>query len=1069
ELGAHLAEQPDAALACAVSLLRALVYLHGRGRVHGDLKPANVLVDRAGVRLIDLGLVVPVGAQPLGGTGFFLPPEYERGASASVAGDLFAFGRTFEDAGGQHIVARWPSALRDVVAACVREAPEQRPASAEALLARLGATPGPVDRLGELTRVATDRALEVAAAALDRMQGEVVVVVAPEGSGRTRLARDLVRRVLARRDAVADVSIGAGLGAAGLDALAASIAADATGRAGGLVAAAEEHVAVVLDVRGDAEQAVSGDVLDALADATGRVRAVADGALVLIGCDAGAAATLREAGALVVEIQPLAYDQVAGVLREAGARADDRVVEAIASASEGRAGRVGRAALALAESPELGLDVLVAIARGDAVGAGGATGEPTSASTTGALDRARAALAAREHDRAIAELAAAWPDLARRPTRSVEASCLLARAYAASGRVADAETIAAALANEAPVALRLDRARWLERLGRYGDARRAARELAGDEDPSVRAAAAVVGAQAALALGDPAAAERKASAALEDVGPTDPARVRLLAIRSDIALLRSDFGAALEHAVAAANVARELGDHRAIAQAVSRLASVHALGGDPVRARDRHAEALAEAELAEDVAGLATYVMNLATAEHALGEIATAIARYEEAARLARRHGRDAVRAAALSNLGGLLAWAGAEEEAEAVLVEADEAATRCGAAVFAAQVALVRAEIAARRDPKAARAWCETARAAFVAAGAARQALETDLLDAEIATRAGDASGALGTVARLRPELERAGLGARASVVEAQAALDGDDTERARRAAELASRRARDEGDRELEARALDVVARVHERMRTGAAGAYRERARVALGDAAARLPSGLRERFLAVPERAAIAREAERSAASSSTGGARGLDDRARRLLALVRRLLLEGDERKVLESAVDEGVALTRAERAFLLTRRSGGTSEVAVARNLDRETIRKGRFRFSRSVAERVLDSGEPFLAARATEDPLLRGSQSVLDLGLRSILCVPVRGPTGLAGALYLDHRFEAGRFDETDLELVQALADIVGVALENARLHQGAARHAEELERAHAMAVRESAERAAEVERLVEA
>ncbi|MCC7539058.1 MAG: sigma-54-dependent Fis family transcriptional regulator, partial [Deltaproteobacteria bacterium] len=42
-------------------------------------------------------------------------------------------------------------------------------------------------------------------------------------------------------------------------------------------------------------------------------------------------------------------------------------------------------------------------------------------------------------------------------------------------------------------------------------------------------------------------------------------------------------------------------------------------------------------------------------------------------------------------------------------------------------------------------------------------------------------------------------------------------------------------------------------------------------------------------------------------------------------------------------------------------------------------------------------------------------------------------------------------------------------ALENARLHQGAARHAEELERAHAMAVRESAERAAEVERLVEA
>src|SRR6185503_20090132 len=170
------------------------------------------------------------------------------------------------------------------------------------------------------------------------------------------------------------------------------------------------------------------------------------------------------------------------------------------------------------------------------------------------------------------------------------------------------------------------------------------------------------------------------------------------------------------------------------------------------------------------------------------------------------------------------------------------------------------------------------------------------------------------------------------------------------------------------------------------------------------ARLPAGLRERFLAAPEQQSVAR------AEGASPRPAGLDLRARRLLALVRRVLLEGDEQRLLESAVDEAVELTRAERAFLLARRDGGRAAVVAARNFDRETIRRSRFRYSRSVAERVLSTAEPLVTASAAEDPLLRGVRSVLDLGLRSILCVPVRGPSGVAGALYLDNRFSAGHF-----------------------------------------------------------
>jgi serine/threonine-protein kinase PknK len=157
--------------------------------------------------------------------------------------------------------------------------------------------------------------------------------------------------------------------------------------------------------------------------------------------------------------------------------------------------------------------------------------------------------------------------------------------------------------------------------------------------------------------------------------------------------------------------------------------------------------------------------------------------------------------------------------------------------------------------------------------------------------------------------------------------------------------------------------------------------------------------------------------------------------------------------------------------LLTRPRGtGTgsqrAKVTVARNLDRETVRNSRSRFSQSVAERVLASGEPLVTASAVDDPDLKGARSILDLGVRSIVCVPVRDPDGVIGALYLDHRFESGRFGADDLEVVQALADVIGLCLENARLFRAAQARTDALERAEASLREEAARSALEVERL---
>lgn len=89
-------------------LAAALVHAHGRGIVHGDVKPSNLVVDEGGrVSLVDFGLASAVGAgvgvdlaalrggvarSSSWGTPAFMAPELYRGAPRSPATDAWAAG-----------------------------------------------------------------------------------------------------------------------------------------------------------------------------------------------------------------------------------------------------------------------------------------------------------------------------------------------------------------------------------------------------------------------------------------------------------------------------------------------------------------------------------------------------------------------------------------------------------------------------------------------------------------------------------------------------------------------------------------------------------------------------------------------------------------------------------------------------------------------------------------------------------------------------------------------------------------------------------------------------------------
>ncbi len=142
------------------------------------------------------------------------------------------------------------------------------------------------------------------------------------------------------------------------------------------------------------------------------------------------------------------------------------------------------------------------------------------------------------------------------------------------------------------------------------------------------------------------------------------------------------------------------------------------------------------------------------------------------------------------------------------------------------------------------------------------------------------------------------------------------------------------------------------------------------------------------------------------------------------------------EVLNHVMDEIITATRAERGFVMLREAGEGLVFRVARGMDQQTIDEPQFQVSRSVVERAARAGQPILTSDAQTDDRFSMRQSVLDLRLRSVLCVPLVLKDKVSGVVYVDNRLQSGIFTQADLELLTAIASSAAVAIENARLYQ---------------------------------
>ncbi|MEV6839122.1 serine/threonine-protein kinase [Streptomyces sp. NPDC051133] len=90
----HRPSASDVAL-LGVQLCSAVHYLHGRGLLHLDLKPSNVVVDRGHAKVLDLSVARPPGPAPAGlGTRRYRAPEQGRQGPLTAAADVWGIGVT---------------------------------------------------------------------------------------------------------------------------------------------------------------------------------------------------------------------------------------------------------------------------------------------------------------------------------------------------------------------------------------------------------------------------------------------------------------------------------------------------------------------------------------------------------------------------------------------------------------------------------------------------------------------------------------------------------------------------------------------------------------------------------------------------------------------------------------------------------------------------------------------------------------------------------------------------------------------------------------------------------------
>lgn len=156
---------------------------------------------------------------------------------------------------------------------------------------------------------------------------------------------------------------------------------------------------------------------------------------------------------------------------------------------------------------------------------------------------------------------------------------------------------------------------------------------------------------------------------------------------------------------------------------------------------------------------------------------------------------------------------------------------------------------------------------------------------------------------------------------------------------------------------------------------------------------------------------------------------------LLEISRRMAETRVLAPLLEYAMDVALKLVEAERGYLVLLDHEDKLDFRVRRDNQGQDIKQPEEQISHSVLNEVVNSGEPVVLTDALVDPSFQQAKSVVNLQLRSVMCVPLISHGNIIGAIYVENRSLADIFEENALKTLSFFAAQAAVAIENAILN----------------------------------
>jgi PAS domain S-box-containing protein len=140
-------------------------------------------------------------------------------------------------------------------------------------------------------------------------------------------------------------------------------------------------------------------------------------------------------------------------------------------------------------------------------------------------------------------------------------------------------------------------------------------------------------------------------------------------------------------------------------------------------------------------------------------------------------------------------------------------------------------------------------------------------------------------------------------------------------------------------------------------------------------------------------------------------------------------------VLQNVMHKAIEFMQAERGLIMLLDEDDRLLTRAAYNLSRDEMQGDDYRISSSVASEVVRTGRSIYTSDAMADERYAAQKSVVELHLRSIMCVPLKVKTQVIGVIYLDNSSQTKMFLKSDLYLFELYAQMVSNALHNARIY----------------------------------